>query len=754
MCLVVPRYSFIVLAAWAAPLVAARAQDTQQPVVWTVDRLDELGGHKTTVVGAPRVVESKGSKAVQFDGKGDALFVDANPLAGLKRFTVEVLFQPQADGPKEQRFLHFQEAGSENRLLFETRLTDDGRWFLDTYVKTGAKDATLFAKESLHEIGPWYHAAVVVDGKTMRHFVNGKEELKADLPFEPLGTGQTSLGVRINKVFWYKGAIRQIKISPRALAPEEFLSLAAVDGAAGAGIVARPVKPLTDANLDEQLDIVYAKYGSREMRLDLFRPKDRGRAPLPTVLVVHGGGWLAGDRSRFRPLAQALALRGYVTAAVEYRLGGEAKFPAAVHDCHAAVRWLRANAKEQGIDPERIAAVGGSAGGHLVGLVAAAPDLPELQGDGGNPEQPSRLQAAVIMAGPLDLTTGRVAERSRKDPTQSNTNRWLGKTIDEAPELYRLASPQTHLSASTPPILFLHGEFDHPELNASARSRLGELGVRTDVLVYAAGKHGCWNQHPWFELMVDDIDAFLTAALKRDLQLQWLPKIAADWGEIRCGAESLDLLIHRQPAGGVLRIPRLNNPVKIAYVRGDQSRTPLTLSPGVREWTIAGDQLKSGAQGQTVIVETVGRPHLPVLPRIIGAAADGSVTLAAHDAVTHGEKLRYEPQPHKNTVGYWTNKDDWCQWQCYVERPGKYEVRILQGCGQGQGGSEVEVRIGDHSLAFTVDDTGHFQNFKERMLGVVTLTAPQVHTLQIRPRTKAAAAVMDVRQVRLIRVAD
>jgi hypothetical protein len=219
---------------------------------------------------------------------------------------------------------------------------------------------------------------------------------------------------------------------------------------------------------------------------------------------------------------------------------------------------------------------------------------------------------------------------------------------------------------------------------------------------------------------------------------------------MRCSAESLDLLVFRQPPDGVLRIPRLNNPVKAVYVRGDDSRAPLKLSPGVREWTIEGERLKQDAVGQTIIVETVGRPHVPSLPRIVGAAEGGAVTLAAHDAVTHGENLRYEPQPHKNTIGYWSNKDDWCEWQCYIEQPGRYEVRILQGCGQGQGGSDVEVRIGGEKLAFTVEDTGQFQNFKEWTLGTVTLAAPQVHSLQIRPRTKAATAVMDVRQVRLL----
>jgi acetyl esterase/lipase len=743
-------HMLLVFATIAAPL-AARAEDpAQTPVVWTVDRTDQLGEHQTTVVGMPRVVESVDGKAVQFDGKGDALLVDANPLAGLKQFTVEVVFQPHAGGPKEQRFLHLQEAGSENRLLFETRLTDDGRWFLDTYVKTGTGEATLFAKESLHAIGPWFHAAVVVDGKTMRHFVNGKEELKADLAFEPLGKGQTSLGVRINKVFWYKGAVRQIRITPRTLEPKDFVALTEAGSDAKAAIVGRTVKPLTDENLDEQIDLVYARYGDRELHLDLFLPKDRGDSPLPAVLIVHGGGWLAGDKTRFRALAQTLALRGYVTAAIEYRLGGEAKFPAAIHDCNAAVRWLRANAKQHGIDPERIAAVGGSAGGHLVGLVAAAPDVHELQGDGGNADQSSRLQAAVVMAGPMDLTTGVIAERSRTDPKQSNTNRWLGKTIDEAPDLYRLASPQSHFTKTTPPILFMHGELDRPELNAAPLTRLRELGVKSDVLVYSAGKHGCWNQHPWFEPMVDDIDAFLASEFKKG-KGRPLPPLLTEWGRIQFHSTGLLVEVRRRPAGGTVNIPRLNNPIRVAHLAGDLAKRPLNLRPDISEWTI---ELPSFDGLVVIDVETVGRPFLPVIPRIVCSAADGSITLAAHDAVTHGESLRYEPQPHKNTVGYWTNKDDWCEWQCYVEQPGKFEVRILQGCGKGQGGSEVDLRIGDQTIAFNVEDTGHFQNFKERSLGVVTLAAPQVHSLQLRPRTKAAAAVMDVRQVRLIPVVN
>ncbi|MCA9164402.1 MAG: alpha/beta hydrolase, partial [Planctomycetales bacterium] len=195
-------------------------------------------------------------------------------------------------------------------------------------------------------------------------------------------------------------------------------------------------------DVEQQTDVVYATYGERQLKLDLFLPRNEetGRS---AVVVVHGGGWLQGDRTRFHALAQALAARGFVTSAIEYRLGGEAKFPAAIRDCNAAVRWLRANAERLRVDPQKIGAVGGSAGGHLVALMAAAPQVASLQGDGGNVDQSSALQAAVVMAGPLELTTGSVAERSRTGGDSSNANRWFGKTIDEAPELYELASPYT-----------------------------------------------------------------------------------------------------------------------------------------------------------------------------------------------------------------------------------------------------------------------------------------------------------------------
>ncbi len=257
---------------------------------------------------------------------------------------------------------------------------------------------------------------------------------------------------------------------------------------------ARPSTVVPD-NVSLHANVVYAQSGDRKLLADIVVPKHPD-GPKPCIVVVHGGGWLNGYKSKFRALTLALAARGYVTAAIEYRLGYEAKFPAGIQDCNAAVRFLRANAAKYDIDPERIGAVGGSAGGHLVGLMATGWKEQALQGDSGHADQSSRLKAAIVMAGPMQMTTGSVAERSRKG--SANSNVWIGKTIDEAPEAYALSDAYLHIDAESAPILFMTGEHDNPPRNEPSREKLRAAGVWTGLKVYKDGKHGCWNQLPWF----------------------------------------------------------------------------------------------------------------------------------------------------------------------------------------------------------------------------------------------------------------
>ena len=135
--------------------------------------------------------------------------------------------------------------------------------------------------------------------------------------------------------------------------------------------------------------------------------------------------------------------------------------------------------------------------------------------------------------------------------------------------------------------------------------------------------------------------------------------------------------------------------------------------------------------------------------QIIKQAADGTVLLHAKDVSVHGKTVRYEPAPHKNTVGYWSDAKDWVSWDFEITKPGKFSVEILQGCGTGSGGSEVEFSVGEQVLKITVKDTGGFQNFLARDIGTFTLDKAGRYTLAVKPKTKPGVAVMDLRQVTL-----
>ena len=142
--------------------------------------------------------------------------------------------------------------------------------------------------------------------------------------------------------------------------------------------------------------------------------------------------------------------------------------------------------------------------------------------------------------------------------------------------------------------------------------------------------------------------------------------------------------------------------------------------------------------------------------RIMQPGADGSILLHSKDAYVYGEKMRYEPQPNKNTLGFWTRKEDVAEWLFSVPEAGEYEVEVLQGCGKGSGGAEVKIEtpeIGNGlvspQLKFTVEDTGHFQNFKPRIIGKVMLPTGSNLSLRVVPQTKPGGAVMDLRQITL-----
>ncbi|HUG67395.1 MAG TPA: alkaline phosphatase D family protein [Pirellulaceae bacterium] len=240
------------------------------------------------------------------------------------------------------------------------------------------------------------------------------------------------------------------------------------------------------------------------------------------------------------------------------------------------------------------------------------------------------------------------------------------------------------------------------------------------------------------------------------------PEFPFDGGTASRTNDAIYLNLAQWPASHQVAFPRLNNPIKKVYLLG-QPDQELPLKPEPSNWLVTLPKASPEGALAIVVVETIGQPHWPQVPERITADESGIFVLPAHKAVTHGEMLRYEPQPHKNTVGYWTKPADWAQWHLDVKRAGKYTLHILQGCGTGQGGSEVGIHLRQvtktegvpvslpaPALRFIVQDTGHFQNFVSRELGQVVLKSPGHYTLELRPERLAKNAVMDVRAVRLV----
>ena len=275
------------------------------------------------------------------------------------------------------------------------------------------------------------------------------------------------------------------------------------------GSTKRP--PAVLDQLHAKFDLTYAKYGDRSLEMDVYRPKGV-RGALPAVVCIHGGGWAKGNRTSHGKIARALATRGYVAATLSYRLSGEAPFPAAIQDCKAAVRFLRANANELGIAADKIGAIGLSAGGHLTALLATSHGVDELEGEGGNPSFTSRIQAAVPMGAQTDFLSERTREVSKE---RQIWKQFMGGSLQERPKAYRLASPLEHLDKDDPPCLFITGETDDASTHAiKFRKRMTELKIPSGIEVIEGAPHGFLTKQVWFDQMIEAADNHFKKTLR------------------------------------------------------------------------------------------------------------------------------------------------------------------------------------------------------------------------------------------------
>jgi len=189
--------------------------------VWRFDSSGRIGKHPVTTSGSPLIVDANAGKSMCFGGEPDAALLDVNPIAGWSRFTIEAVINPRADGNAEQRFLHIEDERAA-RVLLELRMVSSQEWALDTFLFDSPESRlTLLDRAKPHRAGEWHWVALTYDGETMTQYVDGVRELDGKLAFRAMSPGKTSLGMRLNRVSWYQGCIRNIRFAPRALSAAE-----------------------------------------------------------------------------------------------------------------------------------------------------------------------------------------------------------------------------------------------------------------------------------------------------------------------------------------------------------------------------------------------------------------------------------------------------------------------------------------------------------------------------------------------------
>lgn len=244
-----------------------------------------------------------------------------------------------------------------------------------------------------------------------------------------------------------------------------------------------------DDKIVVEKNIEYANPDGQHLQLDLARPE--GEGPFPAIICIHGGGFRAGTRDGYDGLIQKLARHGYVAVTVTYRLAPKYQFPAAVNDVKEAVRWMRANAARYHIDPDRIGAMGGSAGGHLAQFLGVTGDVKKFEGDGANLDQSSRVACVVNFYGPSDFTKS--YEKGKSVDAAQVLPLFLGGDLEHARQRHIESSPLYWVTPDAAPTLCIHGTKDQYVAFEQAGwmiDRLKAAGVEAELMPMAGAMHG------------------------------------------------------------------------------------------------------------------------------------------------------------------------------------------------------------------------------------------------------------------------
>lgn len=237
-----------------------------------------------------------------------------------------------------------------------------------------------------------------------------------------------------------------------------------------------------------------------------------------------------------------------------------------------------------------------------------------------------------------------------------------------------------------------------------------------------------------------------------------LSKVQIQGAKLTVEGQTVLVKLEANFEGNTIEFPRLAAPLRSLKWQGDDSLANLKLQPELTTWKVTWD--KTPKSEATIEMQLDAPPLLIAECKPIQATGDGSLFLPAHLATTTGDKIRYEPQTIKNTVGYWAGMQNTASWSMNVAKPGKFNVAVLQGCGAGNGGSTAEIALlpaaaidkPAANIEFEVLETGHFQNFVWRHLGEINVADSGDYQLRISPKNIKRGALMDVRAVHLIRL--
>jgi acetyl esterase/lipase len=243
-------------------------------------------------------------------------------------------------------------------------------------------------------------------------------------------------------------------------------------------------------------NILYKEIKNRKLHLDIFQPNKKDTIPVAAVLLIHGGGWRSGNKLMMHPLAIKIAENGYAIFTAEYRLSGEAKYPAAVNDLIDVIKWIKNNFAEFDTDTNKIAVLGCSAGGTLAALLGVTIE--------------NKIDAVINIDGILDFTHPAESGKDNDDSKPSAGKLWFGASYKENPEIWIEASPVNYIDEKTPPFLFINSSDKRFHAGRDeAVKKLKHFSIYYEIHEIPESPHTFWLFHPWFNQTLDLINNFL-----------------------------------------------------------------------------------------------------------------------------------------------------------------------------------------------------------------------------------------------------